>query len=79
MYFSYAGKKSVDFGIINVNISSGMQEEPLVASRSIEEVSIRGRDRPYFQDIKKEPLQFKVSFAFEDVWDTQKFEKSLDG
>lgn len=72
LYFSYAGKKSVDFGIINVNVSSGMQEEPLGASRSIQEVSIRGRDRPYFQDIKKEPLQFKVSLAFEDVWDTQK-------
>ncbi|MGM1044897.1 MAG: phage tail domain-containing protein [Bacillota bacterium] len=72
LFFSYAGKKSVDFGIINVNMSPGMQEEPLAATRSIEEVSVRGRDKPYFQGTKKEPLKFSVSFAFEDTWDTNK-------
>ncbi|MGY5342933.1 phage tail domain-containing protein [Paenibacillus glucanolyticus] len=72
LYFSYAGKKSVDYGIINVTMSSGMYEESLAPSRSIQEVSIKGRDRPYFQGTKKDPLKFNVSFAFEDTWDTQK-------
>lgn len=72
LYFSFAGKKSVDYGILNVTMSSGMYEESLAPSRSIQEVSIKGRDRPYFQGTKKDPLKFNVSFAFEDTWDTQK-------
>ncbi|QWU14457.1 Phage tail protein [Paenibacillus sophorae] len=72
LYFSYAGKKSVDYGIYNVNINGGMQEEPFAASREIQEEKIKGRDRPYFQSVEKQPLQFSVSFAFEDAWDTQK-------
>lgn len=71
-YFSYAGIVSETFGIYNVNINDGMQEEPLAASREINTVSIKGRDRPYFQNIKKDPLKFSVSFAFEDRYDTQK-------
>lgn len=71
-YFSYAGIVSEAYGIYNVNISDGMQEEPLAASREINAISIKGRDQPYFQNIKKDPLKFNVSFAFEDTYDTQK-------
>ncbi|MDR6779319.1 MULTISPECIES: distal tail protein Dit [Paenibacillus] len=72
LYFSYAGIQSDFYGIVNVNMSSGMQEEVFAASRSINEVSIKGRDKPYFQSTKKEPLKFNVSFAFEDKWDDVK-------
>lgn len=72
LYFSYAGRKSSEFGILNVNMSSGMQEEPLASPRELNEISIKGRDRPYFQNITNDPLKFNVSFAFEDSWDTQK-------
>lgn len=72
LYFEFAGKKSIDFGIINVNMSSGMQEETFVASREINETKIRGRDRPYFHGVKSDPLKIKVSFAFEDTFDTDK-------
>ncbi|SYX84444.1 distal tail protein Dit [Paenibacillus alvei] len=73
MYFSYAGKKSSDFGIINVTIGDNMMlEEPLASSREILEESIKGSTRPYFQGMKKSPLRFSVSFAFEDTWDTNK-------
>lgn len=72
LYFSYAGTVSEKFGILNVNINSGMQEEPLAASREVSSISIKGRDRPYFQNITKDPLKFNVSFAFEDYYDTQK-------
>lgn len=73
MYFSYAGKKSSDFGIINVTIGDNMMlEEPLASSREILEESIKGSTRPYFQGMKKSPLRFSVSFAFEDRFNTAK-------
>lgn len=72
LYFSYAGQKSVDYGIINVNLSSGMLEENFVPSRSIVEEKIKGRDQPYFMRTEVEPLQFSVSFAFEESWDSDK-------
>lgn len=69
LYFKYAGIASNTFGIMNVNISSGMLEEPWVSPRGIKEEKIAGRDKPYFQRLEKEPLKFNVSFAFEDKWD----------
>lgn len=71
-YFIFDGQQSSDFGIINININSGMQSEPFVADEEIQEVYIRGNDRPYYQGTTKKPLQFPVSFAFEDTWDTEK-------
>lgn len=71
-HFIYANIQSVNFGIINVNIGGGMQEEAFVANRELKEVRIRGNDKPYFQNIQRQPLQFNVSFAFEDRWDEQK-------
>lgn len=72
LYFSYANIQSTNYGIINVNIDSGIQEEPLTSEILINEVKIRGRDKPYFQSLEKYPLQFSVSFAFEDTWDEDK-------
>lgn len=71
LYFSYAGKRSVDYGIVNIDISSGMQEEPLSYTRSINKVSVKGRDKPYFQSVEKDVLRFNVSFAFEDRFNEQ--------
>jgi len=53
---------------MNVNIDSGMQEEYFAYSRSIIEQETRWRSKPYFSNIKKEPLKLTVSFAFEDTW-----------
>ncbi|QSF43554.1 distal tail protein Dit [Paenibacillus tianjinensis] len=72
LYFSFAGKKSINYGIYNVNIDSGMQEETFAPTAEIVEETIKGRDKPYFQRLKREPLKFSVNFAFEDTWDTQK-------
>lgn len=70
--FTFNGVDSATFGIVNVNIDgSGLLSEPFVASRTIREVKIRGRDRPYFQGIELEPLQFELSFAFEQTWNSE--------
>lgn len=68
-YFIFNNRKSTDFNIRNVSISSGLYEEPLFASRSIKEVKIRKRHKPYFIGIEKEPLSFQLSFYFDKGWD----------
>lgn len=69
LYFSYAGKKSSDFGILNINVSNGMLEEPFLSGRELREVIIKGNDIPYFQLLKRLPLSFQVNFAFENTWE----------
>lgn len=69
MYFSYAGRKSTEFGLYNVVVGqSGMLEDLFAPSREIQEVKIKGRDQPYFQSTEKQPIQFNVQFAFEEYW-----------
>jgi phage-related protein len=70
--FSYAGKRSVDFGIYNITIQSGLYEEPFLASRDIREVETRWSMKPYFQNISLKPLVFDLSFAILDYWDDKK-------
>lgn len=71
-YFIFNNIPSSDFGILNVSVTSGMQEEPFVSNRTILEDKVRGRNKPYFYGIEEDPLEFKVTFAFEDVWDFDK-------
>lgn len=63
-HFVFNGRKSTDFGIRNVNVSEGLFEEPLVASKSINEVYVRGRAEPYFIDVEEEPKTLQLKFAF---------------
>jgi phage-related protein len=67
--FSYAGILSTDMGLINVTVDSGMFEEPFLSEREMNEVQIRGRDKPYFHSIKNSPLILSLTFAFNDKYD----------
>jgi predicted phage tail component-like protein len=69
LFFTFAGRKSSDFGILNVAVSAGLYEEPFMASRSIKEYTIRGQEKPYFQEITRESKSLQVSFYFENGWD----------
>jgi len=70
--FNFAGISSETMGLINVNLDSGMYEENLSPSKTINEIKIRGRSKPYHQNIEYEPLEFSVSFAFLETWDKTK-------
>lgn len=70
--FVYDGKYSSDYGLYNISLSNGMYEEVFTASRKIQEVTVRGNSKPYFQGFEYEPLEFELSFAFEDTWDDKK-------
>lgn len=71
LYFMFDNIKSTDFNITNVSISDGLYEEHLFARRTIVEEKIRGRDKPYFVEIQKEPLSFQMRFIFNDKWDDE--------
>lgn len=70
--FEYDGIKSIDMGISNVSIGTGMFEETFVAGREIHEITTRKRDKPYFQEVKRLPLILNLSFAFDDKYDSDK-------
>lgn len=67
--FYYDDIYSVDMGLINCKIDSGFFEEPFVAQREIKEITIRGKDKPYFQEVRRSPLEFTLTFAFLDYFD----------
>ena len=74
LYFSYAGKYSYEYGLFNVNLDSGMMQDLFAAPRTINEVAIRGKDKPYFQGIDRHPLTFPVTFAIPEPEDFNKLE-----
>lgn len=76
-YFIYANRYSSDFQIYNINMSSGMMEEPWTSGIELKEIAIRGRDTPYFQEVVRNPLKFSVTFAFLDTWDEPTIRESI--
>lgn len=60
------GFRSMDYGIINCTIGSGMIEEPYIAPREIRETYIRGNPKPYFHGVDFKPIELNVTFAFEN-------------
>lgn len=69
IYFKYRGEYSKHYGILNVQIggmATDMYNEPFLPNRELNEVMVRGRVKPYHQDIQKEPLEFSLSFAFDN-------------
>lgn len=72
MHFEFAGETSETHGLYNINLGRGMGREPFVADAELIEEVIEGRDKPYFQDLKRRPLTFTVSFGFKEPWDSAK-------
>lgn len=62
--FNYNGEWSDDYNVVNVNIGSGMYEEILLADRSIDEVVIKGNDKPLYKGIENTPIEFDMVIAF---------------
>lgn len=77
LYFSFAGRRSTEFGIYNINVSGGLMEEQVVSSRTINEVSVRDNPKPYFIDTVKEPKKFSLSFSFLETKMTDEMENEV--
>lgn len=67
-YFEYAGRRSTEFGILNVAISEGLYQESFMPNRTINETIVRGREKPYFFEVTKEPKTFQLAFYFYEGW-----------
>jgi len=67
--FYYDGIFSVDMGLLNCQVSTGLYEETFLAEKNINEISIRGNDIPYFQGVTRSPLTLNLQFAFENTWE----------
>ncbi|MGG3920347.1 distal tail protein Dit [Geobacillus thermodenitrificans] len=70
--FSYDGISSLDMGVIQVSLEGGLFKETFVANKKINEVSIRGREKPYFFGTERDPLSFPLTIYFEDGFDENK-------
>lgn len=77
LYFSFAGRKSIEFPIANVSLNSGLFEEQLTSSKSIIEVSTPKNNTPYFQGVKREPKVFSLRFAFLEPWNDEMIDEII--
>ncbi len=59
-----------DLGVTNVNLSSGLLQEPVWGNRSIVETKVRGRPVQYFHSVEDDPLSFTLNLAVLDEWDS---------
>lgn len=72
IHFSYDGVKSSDMGLLNCQIEGGMFDEVFLAKRKINEISVAGNEKPYFIGVEYEPLEFELTFAFENKYDERR-------
>lgn len=70
--FYYDGIYSVDMGVINCQIGGGLYNDIFLADREIYEIEVRGREEPYFQEVRRRPLSFSLTFAFVYPYDEKK-------
>lgn len=69
MVFSYDGQSSKKFGVYLAHVGSGgLYQEPFLPQRKIVEKKIANREKPYFQTIEQEPLQFPMTIVIHE-WD----------
>ena len=65
LYFTYDGVSSKTFGLMHVELGSGMFEEILVADRNINETRNNKNDTGIFNGLESEPISFTLNLAFE--------------
>jgi predicted phage tail component-like protein len=64
--FHFKGIASKDKKVINCKVDSGLFEERFLPNRTINTVSIRGRDEEYFQSVKYDPVILPLTFYIEE-------------
>lgn len=65
LYFNFNGVSSKTFGLVHVDLSNGMFEETLVATRTINETKQANNDQAIFNGLEYDPLSFELNLAFE--------------
>lgn len=70
--FYYDGVYSVDMGLINCQVSTGLYNDVFLSDREIREIETRGREKPYFQEVNRLPLSLSLTFGFIEPYNGQK-------
>ena len=60
-----------EFDIMNISVSTGMYNEPFLPSRSINEVTVPGNEKPYFFGVTKDPKSIQLGFYPQKEWDEE--------
>ena len=68
MHFVYDGQSSKKFGVYMAQIGGGLYNESFLPNRKITEKRIANREKPYFQGIESDPLQFQMTIVIHE-WD----------
>ncbi|MNO75007.1 Phage tail protein [compost metagenome] len=75
LHFVYDGIRSDEMGLINVNMSTGMQEQLFLPEQNLKEITVRGRDTPYFIETERKPFILSLNFAFTEYFDNEQLNK----
>lgn len=78
LYLNFDGVNSKDFGLIAVELGSGLYEETLVTSRTINETKPNERLRSIFHGVTEENRAFSLNLAFEDSFDEDKINEIIN-
>ncbi|MGE7840773.1 phage tail domain-containing protein [Lysinibacillus sp. NPDC093712] len=65
MHFTYNGKSSRDMGVTLVH-EGGLYKDIFLPNRTLKEVKVNGKGRPYFKGVDINPLSFSLSFFIEE-------------
>lgn len=63
--FTYNGKNTSEFGIINVSMDNGMFDEAFVANRTVNSETVKDVRKSLFNGVTYEDLSFELNLAFE--------------
>src|SRR5574342_1440279 len=64
--FNFNGIWADSYGLMNVVLDSGMYDELFVASREINETSLKGSNKPLFHSVSNSPIEFEMVIAFKN-------------
>ncbi len=68
--FNYNGTSSASLGVASVSLDDPWVEEPFLAGTTVETLMTKGRTKPYFKNLTKQPLRLSLNIAFTSSWTT---------
>nr|DAQ00256.1 MAG TPA: distal tail protein [Caudoviricetes sp.] len=78
IHFTYNGKSTKDFEMMNVSMNGGMFEETFVAGRAVNDELMAGSKRTIFNGVTKEQVTFELTIAFEKYFTEETIENVID-
>lgn len=71
LHFVYNGIHSRDMGVVQVATDEGLLHDRFLATKTIIEERIRGRDKPYLMGVEYESFRFPLRLYFQNGFDSE--------